>query len=174
MEAGQWLSWRQDIAMAKHDRTLRMIAYFKLVKGSVLFILAVGVLHLLDRDVGEMLKHWFDLLRIDPENKYAASLLSKAGVLDDKKIHVVSALTFGYSALFLTEGVGLFLQKRWAEWLSVFATASFIPLEVFELCKHFSAVKTILVIANVAIVAFLIHRLRKPVETSQGNAFASV
>src|ERR1700748_1748191 len=102
--------------MAKpKDRTLRIIAYFKLIKGTVLFILAIGILHMLGRDVEEMLKHWLNLLRVDPENKYAASLLSKAGVLDGKKIKVVSALTFVYSAMFLPEGIGLFLEKRWAE-----------------------------------------------------------
>jgi uncharacterized membrane protein (DUF2068 family) len=143
------------------DRTLRIIAYFKLLKGTVLFILAIGVLHLLSRDVGEMLKHWLDLLRIDPENKYAASLLSRAGLLNNKKIEALSALTFAYSGMFLTEGIGLFLEKRWAEWFSVIATASFIPLEVFEACKHVSAVKIVLVIANMGIVGFLILRLKK-------------
>jgi uncharacterized membrane protein (DUF2068 family) len=127
-----------------------------------LFILAIGVLHLLHRDVGDMLEHWFNKLRIDPENRYAASLLSKAGVLNDKRLEVASALTFCYSAMFLTEGVGLFLEKRWAEWFSVIATASFIPIEIFEVCKHVSPVKIILVVANMAIVGFLIYRLRKP------------
>lgn len=147
------------------DRTLRAIAYFKLVKGIVLFILAIGVLRLLHRDVGEMLEHWLNKLRIDPENRYSASLLSKAGLLDDKKLEVVSALTFVYSAMFLTEGVGLFLEKRWAEWFSVIATASFIPIEIFEVCKHLSIVKIILVLANIGIVWFLIFRLNKPVKS---------
>jgi uncharacterized membrane protein (DUF2068 family) len=147
---------------AKNDRILRAIAYFKLVNGTALFILAIGVLHLLHRDVGEMLEHWLDKLRIDPGNKYAASLLSKAGVLDDKRIEILGALTFCYSAMFLTEGVGLFLQKRWAEWFSVIATASFIPIEILEVCRHISAVKIILVIANTAIVGVLVYRLRKP------------
>jgi len=148
----------------KKDHALRAIAYFKLVKGAALFVLAIGVLHLMHRDVGEMLEHWFNKLRIDPENRYAASLLSKAGLLNERKIEVVSALTFVYSAMFLTEGGGLFFQKRWAEWFSVIATASFIPVEIFEVCKHVSIVKLILVAANMGIVGFLIFRLQKPVK----------
>ena len=146
----------------KNDHTLRLIAYFKLVKGFVLLLLAVGALRLLHKDVAEVLQTWLDMLRIDPGNKYAASLLSKAGVLDDKKLEMVSALTFGYAAIFLTEGVGLFLQKRWAEWLTVFATGSFIPLEVYEIFKHVSAIKIVLLVGNVAIVWFLIYRLKRP------------
>ena len=144
----------------KNDRTLRLIAYFKLAKGLVLLLLAVGTLRLLHKDVAEVLQRWLDMLRIDPGNKYAASLLTKVGVIDDKKLEVVSALTFGYAAIFLTEGVGLFLQKRWAEWLTVFATGSFIPLEVYEIFKHVSAVKIVLLVGNVAIVWYLIYRLK--------------
>ena len=144
----------------ENDRTLRLIAFFKLAKGLVLLLLAVGTLRLLHKDVAEVLQRWLDMLRIDPGNKYAASLLSRAGLLDDKKLEVVSALTFGYAAIFLTEGVGLFLQKRWAEWLTVFATGSFIPLEVYEIFKHVSAVKIVLLVGNVAIVWYLIYRLK--------------
>jgi uncharacterized membrane protein (DUF2068 family) len=146
------------------DRTLRAIAYFKLAKGAVLFILAIGVLRLLHRDIGGILEHWFNKLRVDPENKYAASLLSKAGLLNVKKLEVVSALTFLYSAMFLTEGVGLFLEKRWAEWFSIIATASFIPIEILEVWKHLSILKIILVVANIGIVGFLISRLKKPMK----------
>jgi len=41
----------------------------------------------------------------------------------------------------LTEGVGLALRKRWAEYLTIIATSSLIPLEVYELIQHFSVMK---------------------------------
>ena len=46
-----------------------------------------------------------------------------------------SGLTFAYSALFLVEGTGLFFEKRWAEYLTIVATVSFIPVEIYELLK---------------------------------------
>src|SRR5262249_48221639 len=39
-------------------------------------------------------------------------------------------LSLFYSAVLFTEGIGVYLQKRWAEFLMVFATAAFIPLEL--------------------------------------------
>ena len=53
-----------------------------------------------------------DALRVDPDNRYLGALLAKLSLLDDKKIEVLSGLTFGYNALFLVEGTGLFFEKR--------------------------------------------------------------
>jgi uncharacterized membrane protein (DUF2068 family) len=63
-------------------------------------------------------------------------------LLDDRKLEILSGLTFAYSALFLTEGTGLFFEKRWAEFFTIIATASFIPLELYELFKNPSPLKS--------------------------------
>jgi uncharacterized membrane protein (DUF2068 family) len=145
----------------KHNRGLLVVAVFKLVKGLLLVVLAFGVHRLLHRDVQEVVEGWINALRVDPDNRYAGALLAKAGLIDDRKLEQLSILTALYAGLFLTEGVGLFLEKRWAEWLSVIATASFLPLEVYELAKHFSALKVLLLAGNIVIVVFLIFLLRR-------------
>src|SRR5436190_10053485 len=94
-----------------HDRTLRIIAVFKLVKGVLLLVLAVGALRLLHQDLAQVLTRWLNDLRIDPGNKYAAALLTKAGLLNERTLGLLGWLTFGYAALFLTEGMGLYLKK---------------------------------------------------------------
>lgn len=145
----------------KHNRGLLLIAFFKLGKGLLLLILAVGVLRFLHKDVQQVLESWINMLRIDPENRYVSSLLAKVGLLDDKKLEELSALTAFYATMFLTEGIGLYLERRWAEWLSVIATASFLPIEIYELTKHLSALKVILLTGNILIVVFLIVMLRR-------------
>jgi uncharacterized membrane protein (DUF2068 family) len=145
----------------KHNRGLLLIAIFKLGKGLLLLILAVGAFRLLHKDVQQLLENWINMLRVDPGNRYVSAVFAKAGLLDDRKLQELSALTALYAALFLAEGVGLFMEKRWAEWLSVIATASFLPLEVYELAKHFSALKVLLLTGNILIVVFLILRLRR-------------
>jgi uncharacterized membrane protein (DUF2068 family) len=144
-----------------HDPTLKLIALFKLLKGVLLLALAFGVSRLLHQDLALVLTGWLDELRIDPGNKYAATLLSKVGLLSEKNLQVLGWLTFAYAAIFLTEGVGLFLKKRWAEWFVIITTGSFVPVEVYELCQHRSWLKVVLLLANLAIVAFLIWRLRQ-------------
>lgn len=134
---------------------------FKCAKGFLLLVLAFGILQLLHKDVQQVIENWINMLRIDPGNRYTATLLAKAGLIDDKKLEGLSALTFLYGSLFSIEGIGLFLEKRWAEWLSVIATSSFLPVEVYEIVKHCSSVKILLFVGNVGIVWFLVYTLRR-------------
>jgi uncharacterized membrane protein (DUF2068 family) len=145
---------------AQADPTLRLIALFKLAKGTILLSLGFGIFRLLHQNVGAVIEGWLDHLRIDPDNRYAAALLSKAGLASDETIRLFSGVTFAYAAIFLTEGVGLYLRKHWAEWFTVFATGSLVPMEAYELVKHFSSIKVILLLFNLAVVCFLISRLR--------------
>ena len=62
--------------------------------------------------------------------------------------------------VFLTEGVGLLLRRHWAEYVAVVATASFLPLEAYELIQHVRPTRVLIVAANLAIVLYLIVRLR--------------
>ena len=61
----------------------------------------------------------------------------------------------------LTEGTGLLLRKRWAEYFTIITTGGLIPLELYELSRHVTAVKIAVLIVNVAIVAYLVARVRK-------------
>jgi uncharacterized membrane protein (DUF2068 family) len=61
-----------------------------------------------------------------------------------------------YAALEATEMVGLWLAKRWAEYLTLVSTALFIPVEVYELSEGVSAFKVIILLINVAIVVYLL------------------
>jgi len=138
-----------------------VIAFFKFVKGAALLTLAFGAVTLLHKDVAEEAKHWLDQLRIDPDNEFIGALLSKLQLVHAKELKEISALGAGYAALFLTEGTGLLFRKRWAEWLTIVATSSLMPLEVFELTKEFTVVRLLVVLMNAAVVLFLIYRVRQ-------------
>jgi uncharacterized membrane protein (DUF2068 family) len=58
------------------------------------------------------------------------------------------------------EGVGLLLRRHWAEYLAVIVTASFLPLETDELVERVQTTRVLLVLANLAIVGYLLSRLR--------------
>ena len=143
------------------DATLLAIAIFKFVKGAVLLALTFGALTLFHKDVAATVEHWLGQLWIDPDNRYIGALLTKLDLVHTKQLKELSALGAGYSALFLTEGTGLLFRQRWAEWLTIIATTSFIPLEVYELVKKFTAVRLLLLVVNCAIVVFLIYRVRQ-------------
>jgi uncharacterized membrane protein (DUF2068 family) len=141
-----------------------VIAGFKLVKGALLIAAAVGFLSLLHKDVTEVAEHWVDVLRIDPDNQHIQNLLEKLLSVDDRKLKEIGVGTFCYAAVFLTEGTGLLLRKRWAEYFTTIVTASFLPLEVYELFHRASVERALLIVVNGAIVVYFIKRLRRRVQ----------
>ena len=142
------------------DRWVAVIGITKLLKGLLLVGVAIGALKLLQKDLGQEINHWIERLNVDPNNYYMRKVLAKISGLDVRQLMLASVGTLFYAGLFLTEGIGLLLRKRWAEYFTLIVTGSFLPLEVYELIKHFHAVKLVVTIGNVAIVIYLIGKLR--------------
>jgi uncharacterized membrane protein (DUF2068 family) len=140
---------------------LLVIALFKFVKGAVLLALAFGALSFLHKDVAAHVEHWLDQLRIDADNQFIGALLSKLQLVHTKELKELSVLGAGYAALFLTEGTGLLFRKHWAEWLTIVATSSLMPIEVYELVKEFTAVRLLALLINAVVVLYLIYLVRQ-------------
>jgi uncharacterized membrane protein (DUF2068 family) len=146
---------------AATPRGIRLIAAFKLFKGLVLLAAGIGAVRLLHKDIAFELERWADMFRVDPNNHYIHLLLERLSILDARKLRELSVGTFFYSALLLTEGTGLLLGKRWAEYFTIIATSSFIPLEVYEIAKRVTAPKLVVLLLNIVVVAYLVIVLRR-------------
>lgn len=144
-----------------HSRGLMLIAVFKLLKGVVLLAVGIGALRLLHKDVAAIADHWINAFRGDPHNRYLHWLLAKLPMVDDRKLKELSVGTFVYSAIFLTEGTGLALGKRWAEYFTIVTTASFLPLELYEIFRHATIAKGVALAVNIAVVLYLVRELRR-------------
>src|SRR5215467_8202378 len=138
-------------------RGLWLIAAFKLLKGVALLAAGFGILRLLHRDMAAEMGKWIDYLRVDPQNHFVQRLLDKLGLLNERRIKELSAGTFAYAAVFLTEGTGLAFRKRWAEYFTIITTASLLPLELYEIVERVSFVRILLLLANIVIVIYLIQ-----------------
>jgi uncharacterized membrane protein (DUF2068 family) len=145
----------------KGSRGLLLVAAFKLVKGLGLLVLAIGALKLLHKDVAAEVAQWIDILRVDPHNHYIQEALAKLGMVDDRKLKALSVGTLFYSGLYLTEGIGLSLRKRWAEYVTIISTASLLPLEIYEIVKQVSAPKIVVLLANIAVLVYLVIEVRR-------------
>jgi uncharacterized membrane protein (DUF2068 family) len=143
-----------------NNRVIRLIALFKLLKSALLIAVGMSALHLLHRDVASVVEHWVKMLGLDPGNRYVDRALEKVGNLTPGQIKHFGVGSFIYAGLFLTEGVGLWLVKRWAEWFSVIITSSLLPVEVYELYRHPSPIKSLVLIVNIAVVGYLVYRIR--------------
>lgn len=140
---------------------LLLIGLFKLLKGLLLVAVGVGALKLLHKDVAAVIDHWVELLRVDPDNRFIHRLILKVVNVSPRQLKELSVGTFFYASLLLTEGVGLLMRRRWAEYFTVITTGVFIPLEVYELVHKLTVVRIAVTLLNVAIVWYLVRRIRK-------------
>jgi uncharacterized membrane protein (DUF2068 family) len=140
------------------DRIVTLIGLFKLLKAALL--LAIGVAGLV-ADPGEIAEKareagsWIGIL---PGRHTFSHLLEKLGSADIETARKVAVVALCYGAVFLVEGLGLLYRRRWAEWLTVVVTASFIPFEIYECAQHLSASKIIALLLNLAILIYLVRR----------------
>lgn len=145
---------------SKNDPVLFAIGLYKGATGFIFGAAAIGVTRLFHKDVEAHVEHWLDMLRIDPDNRYVGGFLDQLHMIHTKELKGLAAFGVFYSALFLTEAVGLLRGQRWAEWLTVVATATFLPVEMYEMAGGLTAANGALFVVNAAIVAALVWRLR--------------
>lgn len=148
-----------------HDLGFLLIAGFKLVKGAVLLVAGIGVLSLLSHDVNAAVHHWAHLLQLNLHNRWMQNLLIQLGVANKPELGLIAGTTFFYAALLLTEGVGLLLEKVWAEYLTFIVMASFIPVEVYELVRRVTVPRLVILTLNVGVAAYLALRLQQQATT---------
>jgi uncharacterized membrane protein (DUF2068 family) len=146
--------------MKSDKKLIRLIALFKLLKAALLIAVGLGALHLLHNHMAGELEHWVAMLGLDPGNRYIAKALQKFADLSPNKVKSLGVVSFIYAGLFLTEGIGLWLVKRWGEWFSVIITSSLVPFEVYEITRHPSSLKVFALIVNVAVALYLVYRIR--------------
>ena len=146
-------------------RLIRLIALFKLLKAILLIAVGLGTLHLLHSDIASVLAHWVKMFGLNTGGRYVDRAIQNAVALTPNTIRGLGVGSFIYAGLFLTEGIGLWLLKRWAQWFTIIMTSSLIPLAIYEIYLHPTALKVLVVVINVAVVGFLVHRVRADVST---------
>ena len=150
---------------------LRLIGIFKLVKAALLILTGIGLLKLVHLDPAAELEHWILKLGLDPGSRLLNHAVERVTNIPPHRIKELGIGTFIYAGLFLTEGIGLCMLKRWAEWFTVIATGSLIPIEVYEIYRHPTPLKFLVLLVNLAIVAYLVHRIvGKPAHQSRIEA----
>ncbi len=140
----------------RHNKWLILIAAYKVVQALLFVALGVGALHLLHKDFDDELTKLIDHLRFNPESKLVNLVLEKASIVDDHMLRQFSAIVFAYAGIGLIEGVGLYLEKVWAEYLTLIITASFLPWEIFEVIHRLTWMRAGLLVLNVLVLLYLL------------------
>ena len=143
---------------------LRLIGLFKIGKALLLLATTYGLYRMLNPTLVEQLHDWLSTLTDTFERRLLERALDWLDSLGSARIGSILLVTAIYTAVLLTEGIGLWLRKTWAEWLTVTATASLIPFELWQLIfGHHHRLLAVLgaTTLNVIIVIYLVYQLRK-------------
>jgi uncharacterized membrane protein (DUF2068 family) len=150
----------------KRAPTLYVIIVIKLLKGTLLLLLAFGVYRLSDENLPELFREVVLFFHLDPEKQFFSQIAEKVASISEAKMVWFAGGTFFYSLFSLVEGSGLMFRVPWAGWLAIGESAFFIPIELFELVRRQPSDKSFLVVLlvlglNVFIVWYLLQNRRR-------------
>lgn len=148
---------------------LRLLAAERLIRGVLLLALAYGVykfdgaqnsLEKVFQDYLPTLKPFADKLGIDLQNTGPVKLIQKALNAEHSTLQLVAIGVLAYGGLELLEGIGLWLMKRWGEYVAMVGTLVFIPLEVYELLEQVTWLRLLAFAFNLFAVVYLLWSKR--------------
>ena len=144
-------------------RYLKLIAVFKMLKGLLLLSLGVSLIFLNSRTRWmDSISDWATDELLVVHSKTLHYLLNQLqNMLTGEHLRATGVLSLFYSGVLFTEGIGVYLQKRWGELLMVIATSTLIPLEIHHLFVKPGVAAVIILLVNCFIVWFLYRVLRR-------------
>ena len=129
-----------------------LIAAYKLL-GALLFVgIGVGALRLVHKDINDVVWRMISDLKMNPESRFVNFILEKAELLNDPILKRIGLAAFAYAGVGVLEAIGLYLEKAWAEFLTLIITASFLPFELHEILRRMTWVRVSLFVANIAVL----------------------
>jgi len=158
----------------KDTGLLRLIAVLKLLKVIALVVSGFAALSLIHADVGTVLERWVLKLGLDPGSSLLNHAIQRVCEIPQDQVWELGAVSFIYAGLFATEGIGLWFAKRWAEWFTVIITGSLIQFELYEMMSRPTALRIVIFVFNIAIVAYLIHRILHEPRRGHGRSAVQV
>ena len=155
---------------ARSRRIIRLIALERLIRGVILVIAGGYLVTHLGSDFGRLADRLMRAVELDPRRPFLHRIVRKLHELHAGTVLVTGIAAMLYGLLEVVEGVGLWLDKLWAEFLTVTATSLLIPLELYELVRKPTVLKAAGIAVNLLIVGYLVRRLRERLATASAGA----
>jgi uncharacterized membrane protein (DUF2068 family) len=150
----------------RDERGLWIVGLFKLSKAIFFSAVGAGALHMVHRNIGDVVMRLVEVTRIDPESHFVGLVMDRADLIGHHQLRQAGILAFLYAALCVVEGTGLMLRKSWAEYFTVALTAAFLPWESYELIARFAAYKILFLVVNIVVLLYLLWVLKRKREAA--------
>ncbi|HEX6728108.1 MAG TPA: DUF2127 domain-containing protein [Nitrospira sp.] len=152
-----------------HQTGLALIAVFKLVKGALLLLVGLGLLKLMHAEIATLFSRLIEALHLNADSRIIHALVLKVDALQPHSVLVVALVSLGYAGLVLLEGVGLWLERSWAAYLTVISTSLLLPFELYEVIDRVSILRVGVLLLNLVIVLYLVVQLKRHTLHSQAS-----
>lgn len=144
------------IPKPRHNRWLMLIAAFKLSQALLFIAAGISVLRLVNHNLPDLVLRWARHMHFSPESHFVDFILGRVSIVDDKLLRRFGVGLFAYAAVGTVEGIGLYLEKTWAEYMTLLITASFLPWELYEVFKRVTLVHSGLLVVNILVLLYLL------------------
>ena len=144
-----------------HQTGLALIAVFKLVKGALLLLVGLGLLKLMHAEIATLFSRLIEALHLNADSRIIHALILKVDALQPHSVLVVALVSLGYAGMLLLEGVGLWLERSWAAYLTVISTSLLLPFELYEVIDRMSILRVGVLLLNLVIVLYLVRQLKR-------------
>jgi uncharacterized membrane protein (DUF2068 family) len=151
------LSFKTKSGRQRHNRLLLLIAVYKLLYALLFLAIGLGAHRLLHKDIADQIDLLARHLRFNPESRLITFILEKASLINDPVLRRIGFFAYCYAAVTLIEGIGLYLEKAWGEFLTLAITASFLPFEIFEILRHITWIRVGLLTINILVFVYLLR-----------------
>ncbi len=141
----------------RHDRWLLLIALYKFFHALLFVAIGLGAHRLLHKDIADQIVLLAHHLRFNPESRLVNFILEKASLINDPVLRRIGFVAYCYAAVTLTEGIGLYLEKAWGEFLTLAITVSFLPLEIVEVYRRLTWIRVGLLAINILVFLYLLQ-----------------
>jgi len=147
---------------------LRTIAGYEAAKGALVLLAGLGLLGLIHRDVQEAGEELVRHFHLSPSSHYPRIFLELTAKVTDGWLWGLAAGSLLYASLRFAEAYGLWRGKAWAEWLAAISGAIYVPFEMVELIRKFTAPRIASLLVNLLVVGYMLFLLRRRPRTESG------
>lgn len=137
------------------------MAVFEALKGALALLAAGGLFYLIPRDLRHIAVELVGRLHLNAGKGYPDVFNRILEDTSNAQLWLIGALVLVYAAVRFAEAYGLWLERRWAEWLAALSGGIYVPVEIYELSRGVSWIKLGALLLNAAIVAYMCRVLRR-------------
>ncbi len=148
--------WQRRMHQSKKTLALRTVAMFEAAKGILVLLLGLGLLRLIHKNLDEFAEQLIRFLHASPGGRLSNLFVTAAGRASDKSLWALAGAALVYAIVRFAEAYGLWNDREWAEWFALLSGAMYLPWEAYSLMRHPHPIKWVILLANIAIVLYMI------------------